>query len=424
LKERLITLGLALGALIMVYILFLPKPMSRDAAPARPLSTETRQDGYQVIWRWLQSTHVPEVAWRDRYEQLASRFGQAEGGHVLIAALPYDTAVSPGEMKALHQWIRAGNTLLVSAALNDTPVWASTDGSNLVDEVWRLTGIAVSAIQTGNESKDKKDKAQQLRNAVVEMMADRTSTVVSRGGHPLMQDVHSVKVTSTLPSSRWQLKQTDGIGVLNVANFESSDEGVIWLRREGAGQIVLIAYAGIFSNGNITAGDNGQLLSNVLAWSLRPGATVLFDDAHQGAVNYYDAKAFFADARLHRTLGWLVLLWFVFVLGIQRLRTHPLDWRPLDITAFIGISGEFLASATTPVAAASRLMANFFNSIRRRLDLREDGTPEWDWLNAQPRVDFRDVKSLRHWHARAQAGKGVDLMKLQALLRQLQEKIV
>jgi Domain of unknown function (DUF4350) len=423
LKERLITLGLALGALVMVYILFLPKPMSPDAAPARPLSTGSRPDGYQVIWRWLQSNHLDTAAWRDRYDQLTGRFGQAQGGHVLIATLPYDTAVSPREMKSLREWIRDGNTLLVTAALNDTPVWASTSSSDLVDEVWRLTGMAVSAIQS-DEPHDKQDKAQELRNAVVAIMADRTSTVMSRGAHPLMQGVHVLKITSALPSSRWQLKQTDGIGVLHVANVEGRDEGVVWLRREGAGQIILIAYAGIFSNGNITAGDNGQLLSNVLAWSLRPGGTVLFDDAHQGAVSYYDAKAFFADPRLHRTLGWLVLLWLVFVLGIQRLRTHSLDWRPIDITAFIGISGEFLASATTPVAAASRLMANFFNSIRRRLDLREDGTPEWDWLAAQPNVKAAEVKSLAGWYSRVHAGKPVDLMKLQAFLRLLQEKIV
>jgi hypothetical protein len=76
------------------------------------------------------------------------------------------------------------------------------------------------------------------------------------------------------------------------------------------------------------------------------------------------------------------------------------------------------------VAAASRLMANFFNSIRRRLNLREDGTPEWDWLAAQPKVDSGEVRSLAGWYARVQAGKAVDLMKLQTLLRHLQEKIV
>lgn len=422
-KERLITLGLACGALIMVYILFLPKPLSAEAAPARPLSTETRPDGYQVIWRWLQSSHVRLAAWRDRYDQLSRHFGEAGGGNVLLATLPYDAAVSPAEMNALHRWVREGNTLLVTAALNDTPLWASTDSADLVNEVFRLTGIAVSAVQAENADGNK-DQAQQLRQAVVQIMADRTSTVVPRGSHPLLQGVRSAKITSALPSSRWQLKQTNGIGVLSLADLQGSDEGVVWLRREGAGQVILIAYAGIFSNGNITAGDNGQLLSNVLAWSLRAGGSVLFDDAHQGAVNYYDAKAFFADPRLHRTLAWLVLLWLVFVLGIQRLRTLTPDWRPIDITAFIGISGEFLASATTPLAAASRLMANFFNSIRRRRSLREDGTPEWGWLAAQPNVDAKDLDILAGWYERVQAGKAVDLMKLQALLRQLQGKIV
>jgi hypothetical protein len=419
-KERLTTLGLALAALVLVYILFLPKPLSPDAAPARPLSTEMRPDGYQVIWRWLQAEHVPEVALRERYDRLALNYPQREGGNVLITSLPHNTAVSPQELRSLHQWIRDGNTLLVSAALDDTPVWASVDGGSLVDQVWRLTGFAVSAIQ----AEKKASKADELRDKLTEIAADRTSLLEPRGLHALTQQVRTVKVISALPSSRWQLKQADGAGVLSLANLRDSDESVAWLVREGAGQIIVIAYAGVFNNGNIAAADNGQLLSNVLAWSLKPGGSVIFDDAHQGAVNYYDAKAFFADPRLHRTLAWLVLLWFVFVLGIQRLRAHPHEWRPLDITAFIGISGEFLASATTPVAAASRLMANFFNSIRRRLNLREDGTPEWIWLESQPRVDSTEVRSLRAWHARVQQGKAVDLMKLQGLLRKLQEQIV
>jgi hypothetical protein len=419
LKERLITLALALGALALVYILFLPKPVSPEAAPARPLSTETRPDGYQVIWRWLQSAQVREAAWRERYGQLAASFGQPAGGNVLLATLPYENTAGSAEIKALRLWVQQGNTLLIAAALDDTPLWSAAEGSNLIDEVWRLTGLKVSAVETDTTH----DRTPKLRTAVTEIIADRNSTLEPRGTHPLMHDVHAVKIASALPSTRWRVVASGDMAVLNLAGIRGSDDAAVWLRREGRGQIILIGFAGVFSNANIVAGDNGQLLSNLLAWSLKPGGSVLFDDAHQGAVNYYDAKAFFADPRLHRTLAWLVFLWFVFVLGIQRLRTHTHDWRPIDITAFIGVSGEFLASATTPMAAAARLMANFFNLIRRRLSMREDGTPEWEWLAAQPRVESGEVRVLRDWYARVQAGKSVNLVKLQQLLCQLQEKI-
>lgn len=418
-KERLTTLGLAFAALMLVYILFLPKPVSSATAPPRPLSTEVRADGYRVIWQWLHAERISEVALRGRYDRLATGHGEPGGGNVLISSLPHNTPVTPQELRSLHQWIRDGNTLLVSAALDDTPLWATVESAVLIDQLWRLTGLAVVAKAVGNTS-----KADQLRDTLAKITAGRTSILQSRGAHALMRNVRAVKVVSALPSSRWVLQPADGVGVLSLANLRGTDDGAVWLHPEGAGQVIVLAYAGVFGNGNITAADNGVLLSNILAWSLKAGGSVIFDDAHQGAVDYYDAKAFFADPRLHRSLAWLVLLWFVFVLGIQRLRIHQHEWRPIDITAFIGISGEFLASATTPVDAAARLMGNFFNSIRRRLHLREDGTPHWSWLESQPNVDRAEVRSLRAWHVRVQAGKPVDLLRLQGLIRKLQEKIL
>jgi hypothetical protein len=151
---------------------------------------------------------------------------------------------------------------------------------------------------------------------------------------------------------------------------------------------------------------------------------VIFDDAHQGAVNYYDAKAFFADPRLHRTIGWLVMLWFVFVLGIQRLKRNINDWRPADVTALVRASGQFFASTLTPLAVGRRLLANFFNSIHRRLGLREDGAPAWEWLSRHAGVLTSEVQELQKFHRRMEAGQRVDLFRLQNLLSQLQGKII
>jgi hypothetical protein len=127
---------------------------------------------------------------------------------------------------------------------------------------------------------------------------------------------------------------------------------------------------------------------------------------------------------LHRTLWWLVLLWLVFVLGIQRFRGHAPDRQTADVTAFIGSSGEFLASAVTLPTAGARLLDNFFNSIHRRLGTREDGTPLWDWLSAQAAVSRDDVSELQELRDRIRSGRRFSLPRLQSLLAELQGKIV
>jgi hypothetical protein len=241
-----------------------------------------------------------------------------------------------------------------------------------------------------------------------------------------MQGVHSLRVVSDFPASRWRATPMDASAILQIADTaDTADgEGAIWVKQQGQGQIVTLAVAGLFSNREIGKVDNAKFLSNLVAWSLREGGVVIFDDAHQGSVSYYDAKAFYADPRLHRTLAWLVLLWLVFVLGVQGLRAHVNNWRPADVTAFVSTSGDFFASALTPAAAANRMLTNFFNSIRRRLGAAEDGVPMWEWLASQAAVPLDEVTELRELHRRVQDGRRFDLSRLQNLLSSLQGKII
>jgi len=99
LKERLVTLGLALAALVLFYILFLPKPAAPDAAPELPLSTELRPNGYQAAWRWLKSQQIPVTALHERYDRLL-KDSVSPGGNRLFA----------GSLSA----IRTGNVLLTT----------------------------------------------------------------------------------------------------------------------------------------------------------------------------------------------------------------------------------------------------------------------------------------------------------------------
>jgi hypothetical protein len=446
LKERLVTLGLALCALALFYVLFLPKPAPQDNLPAMPLSSESGPNGYQAAWRWLKAERTPVFALHERYDALnAARARFSSAGNLLLTTLPHKLPVRPAEAAQLDSWVERGNTLVVMAALDDTPLWALGD-SKLLEAVGRLTRLKFEVINDGPAAKAPavapkdpavapKDPAaapkgpaaehssaphRSLHSVLSGILQSQRSTIEPRGAHPLMEDVHAVQVVSDLPASRWRASLMDRSAVLQIGQVAGNGDAAIWLRRQGKGQIITFAVASIFNNQLIGQQDNAILLSNLIAWSVRNGGAVIFDDAHQGAVSYYDAKAFFADPRLHRSLGWIVLLWFVFVLGVQPLRTRIREWNPIDVTAFIAMSGEFFASTLTPAAAGARLFENFFNSIRHRLGSVPDGGPVWEWLSAQAGVPLSDLSELRRLHDRIQAGRSVDLLRLQNLLSQLQ----
>jgi len=445
-------LGLALCALALFYALFLPKPAPANDSPALPLSTESSPSGYQAAWRWLKAERIPMFALHERYDRLNTDARFSSTGNLLLTTLPHKLPMRPKEATELDAWVERGNTLVVMAALDDTPLWALGD-SKLLDAVGRLTRLKFKVI--GDEPPAKASAAapegapaapngapaapngapaapngapaehsnaphRSLSSVLNGILQSQQSTIEPRGAHPLMEGVHSVQVVSDLPASRWRASSMDRSAVLQIGQVAGNADPAIWLRRQGKGQVITFAVASIFNNQLVARQDNGILLSNLIAWSVRNGGAAIFDDAHQGAVSYYDAKAFFADPRLHRSLGWVLLLWFVFVLGVQPLRTRIREWNPIDVTGFIAMSGEFFASSLTPGATGARLLENFFNSIRHRLGMTADGGAVWEWLSAQAGVGLSDLSELRRLHDRIQAGRSVDLLRLQNLLSRLQ----
>jgi hypothetical protein len=424
LKERLVSIGLAAGALFLTYALFFPKPAANERAPPRPLSAEQGPPGYQGAWRWLNQERVPLAAWRERFDRLSGDPSLKADGNLLLTTLPYELPVHSDEATELDAWISRGNTLVVAAALDDTPPWELAADGRLAKDVSRLTRLKFDVVDSAAQKNgEKAGPAQALRSALNRVTQPRDIVITPRGVHPLMQGVHTLRVVSDFPASRWRATPMDASAILQIADTADGD-GAVWVKRQGAGQIVTLAVAGLFSNREVGKVDNARFLSNLVAWSLGEGGAVIFDDAHQGSVSYYDAKAFYADPRLHRTLAWLVLLWLTFVLGVQRLRAHINKWRPADVTALVSTSGDFFAAALTPASVANRMLANFFNSIRRRLGAAEDGAPMWEWLASQATVPPDEVTELRGFHARVRDGQRVDLTRLQNLLSLLQGKII
>lgn len=424
-KDRLVTLALAIAAAAACYVFLFPKPAPVDSQVSVALSTDSGPHGYLAAWRWLQASNIPVTVLRNRYDQLSGAAVSASAsGNVLLTTMPQRLSPSRKEEAPLNAWIERGNTLVVMAALDDTPGWALTGGKAMEQMLERVLRLKLSSLPEPSAAPGDPTRSpslrERLRRLVTAVPADTAMKLSPTGRHPLMNGVGSIAAFSEFPADRWSATPTDAAVVFGIAGVDPAGESAVWLKRQGGGQVVLIGFASAFSNRAIGEANNAQFFANIIAWCRTAQGSVIFDDAHQGAVGYYDPKAFFADPRLHRTVVWILAIWFVFVLGAQVFRVQEARWRPVDVTAFIGASGEFFAGILPPSAAAERLLANFFNSLRRRLALREDGSPLWHWLEGQAAVSPEELAELRRHHVKATAGQRVDLVRLQNLLSRLQ----
>ena len=109
-KDRLLTLILALGAFAAFYVLLAPKPDLPQERVTRPLSTEAGPNGYLGMLRWLEAERIPVVSMRDRYNTLAQATPGVPTGNLLIATTPQVYPLRNSEAEPLRKWIESGNT--------------------------------------------------------------------------------------------------------------------------------------------------------------------------------------------------------------------------------------------------------------------------------------------------------------------------
>jgi hypothetical protein len=410
-KERLTSLLLACAALVLFWALFFPKPGSPADEMSKPLTGDEGASGYLGLWRWLQVAHIPLVQLRQPYGMLLQSTTLPKAtGNLLITTLPHLKPADNSEWSRLDEWVKQGNTVLVLIALDDTPRWAPLAAVTLVYQLQRLTRLTFDVVPDSGDAKP----------PLIQQLTDPSHPDLIPIGQPsLFEGVRRVATASDLPASRWRATLLDSAPLLELARRADTQEAAVWLKALGRGRLLISAYASPFTNQQLGLADNARWLSNILTWSLGPGGRVIFDDAHQGLVDFYDPAAFFGDPRLHRTLFWMVLLWLLFVLGSQALRTAGDPVRPIDDTAMLEASAGFLANILSPAAAGRRLLEQFFNQLRRRLAQPEDGQPVWDWLEAHARVRTKDLAELKQLYARAQSDRRLNLVRLQSLLTQL-----
>jgi Domain of unknown function (DUF4350) len=426
-KDRLITLALAAGALAAFYVLFMPKPELPQERVTRPLSTEAGPNGYLGLQRWLAGAKIPVISLRDRYGALATVTPTAKTGNLLITTAPHIYPLRDSEAQPLQDWITAGNTLLVLAGLSDTPEWSMGEGvdAQFMDHMQTMTGLTFKMIPPPAPKEGDKVQQPTTRDAVlaVTRLVEPTRYESSPNGeHPLLDGVHSIRAVSEFPTAQWQASSERAV-VLELASDHTSGVPALWLMPYGDGQVIVSAYGSLFTNKVLGELDNARLLGNIVHWSLGEKGHIIIDDAHQGLVAFYDPDKFFADARLHRALLWLLALWLVFVLGPRRLRGATDRWNPLDVTSFVRATGGFMARVLRPAAAAQQLFANFFNEIRSRLGMPTDGAPLWDWLAARSVIPAADLNRMQDLHRRVVARRRIDLAELHNLIARVRAQL-
>ena len=440
-KDRLLTLMLALGAFAAFYVLLAPKPDVPQERITRPLSTEAGPNGYLGMMRWLEAERIPVVSLRERYGSLGQTTPGVPTGNLLIATAPQVYPLRNSEAQPLRKWVESGNTLLVLAGLSDTPEWSMDEGidPDLPEHMRAMTSLTFTQItppapaqkEKEKEKEDAKDGAKDDQQdaaagdallAVVRLNEPERTESTPNGTHPLLRGVQSILAVSEYPSSRWQASSERSL-VLELASNRESGVPALWLLPYGDGQVIVSAYGSVFTNKVIGERDNARLLANVARWSLGEKGRVIIDDAHQGLVSFYDPDKFFGDSRLHRSLWWLFALWLVFVLGPRRLRGTSRAWNPLDVTSFVRATGGFMARVLRPAAAGQRLFANFFNEIRGRLGLALDGAPLWEWLSGQAAITPTDLDRLQELHRRAAGRRRIDLLELHNLIARIRAQL-
>lgn len=422
-NERLVTLIFALGALLLFLAMFARTEgkMERGKEVPRPTSVERRGNGYYGAMSWLESEDVRALSLRDRFNSLNDRADLPRTGNLLIITLPSATAFKSEEFLPLDRWIRAGNTLLVAAALSDNPDWAFRFTGVAPGDLNLLTGLEFETVRnrrlrlqhSGDSSPIPADVTppESLENFRAFVEPQRAALVANRE-HVYFKDVREAIALSDYPRQTWTVKVPYEGFVLSLGHIRETGEGALWTRPLGEGRIIVSGFGSLFTNRALGMADNARLLANIVGATVGPQGAVLFDDVHQGLGAAYDPERFYKDPRLYLTLGLLILLWLAWVVGSTRLRVPVARARAPREADLVRATGGFLARVLSPDAAARRLFDHLFERV-----------PSWDYLERHPRVTRADLEQLKRWHEDARASRKVPLRKLQNVLVRINRQI-
>ena len=438
-RERLITLLCALGALGLFVGLFLQSDAQTGSARdiPRPTTAERRGNGYYGLATWLETEGLRVISLRERFSTLGRRSDLRQSGNLLIVTLPTTSSFKTEEFVPLDRWVRAGNTLLVLAALADAPDWAFLDRGLVPADVSLLTGVSFETVRA-RELRAKAAAAPGVRAApgapIGQQRAGRARVdlgtvlrpfleperleMLPNRAHAYFRGVRTLAALSDYDHQDWALRLPYEGFALELAHERGSGAGALWTRPLGAGRIIVSACGSLFTNRALALGDNARLFANLVAVDVSAGGAVIFDDAHQGLAAAYDVQRFYRDPRLYATGAIACGLWLLWVIGATRLRAPEARSPAPRASELVRASGGFLARVVSSDLAARRMVDLFLARAAPARALAAPRSP-WEYLERHPRIAPRELAQLQAYYAAAHAGRRVPLLALHNLILHL-----
>ncbi len=427
-KDRLVTLSGALMALLAVGVLLFPSRNGQDAELSSPTTTDRGQYGLAGLHRWLSEESIPTLSWRRRYDSLITDPELSDSGNLLVLSLPQKLPAREQELDELHDWLAAGNSVLILTAMSDDPPWSQ-------ERDWHSSNSLVSQLGFHFDTPDREDGSAQARGDAVnaESVSDmihslsrQTVVLTPSCRHPLLAEVASIE-TRHFPALAkiWRLESGSGSRLSLPLLWTMPDrEPTFWETRVGEGRAWISSYPDLFGNVTLGLADNARLITNLVRAALGSQGTVIFDDMHQGLSTLYDPEAFFSDPRLHHTLWFVLGFWLLYVTGrsnrLAPLRARPLPRRAVELVqAMGGLFARRLSDNTVQL----QLFSHFFNHVRALRGLPTNGKPEWEVLERSPRLDAETVSRLKGAYEAAASRRKLDPVELTNLLNRTREEL-
>ena len=402
-KARLGALALAVAALLLFYGLAFSDSSTRTE-DTRPLSNEPGAAGYSALRDWFAGAGVRWLSMRNDYGTLDALTKDHPPGNLLVVTLPGKQSLLDRDLVRLHQWVRRGNSLLVLAAVCDSPEWAPVgQARSLSADVSMLSGVDVSRPVPFGARFLATPAVSRWQPAVV---------------HPLLRGVDGVEALSDRTSAPCQSVLPTARGVLSLLRAAEGRADGAWLLPRGDGWVLLMAQATPFANRALGRADNARFAGNILREMVAPSGAVIFDDGLQGAPELYDLRRLLADPRFHMSLLALFAIWVAWIVGGTRLRSPAPAHHPPGNAAMVLAEGRLLSRTVDPGEAARVLLASFV----ARLPEAAQEKPE-AWLAARPGVAAEDIERLGRYRRRLAEGGGVPLDPFHDLLTRLRSAI-
>ncbi len=418
-NERLTVLAGGLLALLLVYVLLVPKQNPMPPL-SRPTSRDSGPNGYMALQQWLERAGLRTLSLRLRFDALASsELNMPKQGNILLVSMPHLSRPRFDEIHKLRQWVVQGNTLVIVAAINDVPAWALRSDQEFFRE--DLESITLATFVDPDT-----DNSKSLKSVLVDSLPVEKTILNVRPSlaHPLFEGVDTLYGESDFGLKPQKILMGEHAPLLELASGSQTELGILWEQRRGSGRIILSAYSSLFSNRAIGKLQNRNFVGNLLRYHLAPDGFFIFDDMHQGLSELYDPKAFFADSRLHYSLYFIVAFWLLYLIGFSNRLGGPNTAVPIaGEEDFVRAIGRFFARQLEPAEAARRMFEKFFNDIRRQRSMRETGEPIWDVLDRSPLVRKEKLDELRKAYTATQAGRKLSLIKLHNQINTLRKAL-